>query len=176
MIIRTLQIVAAVGTIVTGLISLIRPRAVQGFTGLKAEGGRGITEIRAVLGGFFVALGAVPLILNATTAYQMLGIAYLVVGAIRAISMFVDRSVMQSNITSLIVEIIFGIILVLNPYGETAGGPEGALEVPLLLIYRQTFEYQKMGYGAALSMILFVIILLVTLIQGKFGRLGRGVT
>ena len=44
MIIRTLQIVAAIGTVLTGLVSLIRPRAVQGFTGLKAEGGRGITE------------------------------------------------------------------------------------------------------------------------------------
>lgn len=71
---------------------------------------------------------------------------------------------------------LFGIILVLSPYGESAGGPEGALEVPLLLIYRQTFEYQKMGYGAALSLVLFVIILLITLIQGKFGRLARGVT
>jgi hypothetical protein len=55
MILRFLQILAAIGTILTGLVSLIRPRSVQGFTGLRADGGRGITEIRAVLGGFFVA-------------------------------------------------------------------------------------------------------------------------
>jgi hypothetical protein len=113
MILRILQIVAAVGTIVTGLVSLIRPRAVQGFIGLTAEGGRGVTEIRAVLGGFFVALGATPLILDAPAAYQMLGIAYLAVGAVRAVSMFVDKSVVQSNVISLVVEIIFGVILVL---------------------------------------------------------------
>jgi hypothetical protein len=113
MTLRALQIIAAVGTIVTGLVSLIRPRAVQGFVGLTAEGGRGITEIRAVLGGFFVALGAVPLILDAPAAYQMLGIAYLVVGVVRAVSMFVDKSVVQSNVISLVVEIVFGIILVL---------------------------------------------------------------
>jgi hypothetical protein len=113
MILRILQIIAAVGTIATGLVSLIRPRAVQGFIGLSAEGGRGITEIRAVLGGFFVALGAVPLILDAATAYQMLGIAYLAVGAVRAVSMFVDKSVVSSNVISLVVEIIFGIILIL---------------------------------------------------------------
>jgi multiple sugar transport system permease protein len=71
---------------------------------------------------------------------------------------------------------LFGIILVLAPYGEGAGGPEGATEVPLLLIYNQTFAYQRMGYGAALSMILFVIILVITLIQGKLGRLGEGAT
>ena len=113
MILQILQIIAAIGTIVTGLISLFWPRSVKGFTGLSAESGRGITEIRAVLGGFFVALGAAPLILNATAAYQMLGIAYLVVGGTRAVSMFVDKSVVQSNIISLVVEIVFGIVLVL---------------------------------------------------------------
>lgn len=113
MVVRVLQVIAAIGTILTGLVSLIRPRAVRGFTGLSAEGGRGITEIRAVLGGVFVALGAAPLILNAPAAYQMLGITYLVVGAIRAVSMFVDRSVVQSNVISLVVEIVFGVILVL---------------------------------------------------------------
>jgi hypothetical protein len=113
MILQTFQIIAAVGTIATGVVSLIWPRAVQGFIGLHAEGGRGITEIRAVLGGFFIALGIVPLILQATAAYQMLGIAYLVVAAVRAVSMLIDKSVERSNIISVVVEIIFGVILVL---------------------------------------------------------------
>ena len=37
MVLRILQIIAAIGTIVTGLVSLIWPRSVQGFTGLSAE-------------------------------------------------------------------------------------------------------------------------------------------
>jgi len=113
MIIQILQIIAAVGTILTGLFSLLRPAAVTGFTGLRPEGGRGITEIRSILGGFFIALGAVPLILNSPDTYLMLGIAYLGVALVRGISMFVDKSVVQSNVISLVVEIIFGIILVL---------------------------------------------------------------
>jgi len=113
MILRILQIVAAAGTIVTGLVSLIWPRSVRGFTGLSAEGPRGITEIRAILGGFFVALGAVPLILGAPETYVMLGITYLVVAVVRAASMIIDKSVEQSNVISLVVEIIFGVILVL---------------------------------------------------------------
>jgi hypothetical protein len=113
MIVRILQIIAAIGTIATGLVSLIRPRSVTGFTGLSASGPRGITEIRAVLGGFFVALGAIPLILNVPETYQMLGITYLVVAVVRTASMIIDKSVVQSNIISVIVEIIFGIILVL---------------------------------------------------------------
>jgi hypothetical protein len=62
MILQILKIIVAIGTIATGLISLIRPRSVTGFTGLVPKGPRGITEIRAVLGAFFVALGTVPLI------------------------------------------------------------------------------------------------------------------
>ena len=113
MVLRILQIIAAIGTIVTGLVSLIWPRSVRGFTGLSAEGPRGITEIRAVLGGFFVALGAVPLVLNVPETYRMLGIAYLVVAVVRTASMIIDKSVMQSNIISVVVEIIFGVILIL---------------------------------------------------------------
>jgi len=110
---KTLQIVAAVGTILTGLVSLLRPQSVTGFTGLTPEGGRGITEIRAVLGGVFIALGAVPLILNAPEAYRMLGITYLTVAVVRTVSMFLDKAVVSSNIISLAVEILFGIVLVL---------------------------------------------------------------
>lgn len=38
---------------------------------------------------------------------------YLAVGLVRAISMVLDKSIMPSNTISLIVEIIFGVILVL---------------------------------------------------------------
>ncbi|HUX76675.1 MAG TPA: DUF4345 family protein [Anaerolineae bacterium] len=113
MVLRILQIIAAIGTIVTGLVSLIWPRSVRGFTGLSAEGPRGITEIRAVLGGFFVALGVAPLVLNVPETYRMLGIAYLVVAVVRTVSMIVDKSVVQSNIISVVAEIIFGVILIL---------------------------------------------------------------
>ena len=112
-ILQILKIIAAVGTIATGLVSLIWPRSVTGFTGVSPTGPRGITEIRAVLGGFFIALGAIPLILNEPATYQMLGITYLVVALVRTASMIIDKSVVQSNIISVAVEVIFGVILVL---------------------------------------------------------------
>ena len=108
-----LQIVLAVGTIATGLVSLIRPRAVQGFTGLSAPGPRGITEIRAILGGAFIGLGLAPLILGAPAAYQMLGITYLVIAVARIVGIVFDRSFERSNWISLAVEVVAGIILLL---------------------------------------------------------------
>jgi len=112
-IVNILKIVAAIGTIATGFFSLVKPEAVYGFTGLRAEGGRGITEIRSILGAFFIGLGVMALYFRSPQTYAMLGITYLLVGVVRFISMFVDKSVVQSNIISLIVEIVFGIILVL---------------------------------------------------------------
>jgi hypothetical protein len=112
-ILKILQIIAVIGTIVTGLVSLLWPRSVFGFTGLNAPGGRGITEIRSVMGGLFIGLGIAVFLLGTREVYQMLGIMYLAIGAVRVVSMVLDESIVQSNIISLIVEIIFGIILVL---------------------------------------------------------------
>ena len=113
MVLSILQIFAALATIATGLYSLLAPKAVQGFTGLSLPGGRGVTEVRAVLGGFFIALGAAPLLFASAEMYLMLGIAYLAVGFVRAVSMFLDKSLERSNYISLAVELILGIILIL---------------------------------------------------------------
>lgn len=113
MLLLILKYVVAIATILTGVVSLFWPMKVLGFTGLEVSGGRGVTEIRAILGAVFVGLGAAVLFLSDPAAYQVLGITYLVVAIARGISMFVDDSVVSSNITSVVVEVVFGIILML---------------------------------------------------------------
>ena len=113
MVIKILQIIAVIATILTGLVSLINPLGVQGFTGLTAPGGRGITEIRSILGGLFIGLGVAVFLLGTRETYQMLGIMYLAIGVVRIVSIFLDKSSVQSNWISVAVEIIFGIILVI---------------------------------------------------------------
>lgn len=111
-ILRILQTFAVAATILTGLFSLLWPRKVQGFTGLTAAGGRGVSEIRSILGGLFIGLGLAVWLLGTGEAYQMLGIAYLAIAAVRAVSIVVDRSRESSNLISLATEIFFGILLV----------------------------------------------------------------
>ena len=112
-ILKILQIIAVVATILTGLVSLIWPLKVQDFTGLTAPGGRGITEIRSILGALFIGLGIAVFLLGTRETYQMLGIMYLAIAAVRAVSIVIDKSAEQSNTISLIAEIVLGIILVL---------------------------------------------------------------
>jgi uncharacterized membrane protein HdeD (DUF308 family) len=62
---------------------------------------------------FFVALGLFPILFPTDAAFQMLGFAYLLVGAARLVSIFVDRSGNQSNWISVVSEFVLGIILIL---------------------------------------------------------------
>ncbi len=110
--ILVLKIIAALATVATGLLGLIKPGATYDFIGLTARGARGVSEIRSIFGGLFIGLGAAPLFLG-ETAYLMLGIAYLAIAAARAFSVVFDKSTAQSNLISLGIEIVLGLILVL---------------------------------------------------------------
>jgi hypothetical protein len=107
-----LKMIAALATAATGLMAFVKPAATYGFIGLNANGARGVSEIRAIFGGLFIALGVAPFFLGAT-AYQMLGIGYLAIAVARAFSMVFDKSYDQSNIISLGIEIVLGAILVI---------------------------------------------------------------
>lgn len=104
-----LKIIAALATAATGLLSFVKPDAVYGFTGLTAPGARGVSEVRAVFGGLFIALGLAPIWLG---QYQILGIGYLAIAVTRTISVVMDKSYARSNFISLAIEIVFGAILV----------------------------------------------------------------
>jgi hypothetical protein len=113
MFLNILKIIAGVATVLTGAVSLFWPTRVPGFTGLEPVGGRGITEIRTILGALFVGLGAAVLYYNSNEAYMILGITYLAMALVRGISILVDKSAVSSNIISFVVELVFGVLLIL---------------------------------------------------------------
>lgn len=113
MFVTIMQYLAVIGTILTGLFALIAPSRIEGFTGLTAVGGRGITEFRSIFGGLFIGLGIAALALDAAVAFPMLGIMYLAIATVRLPSMYLDKSVEQSNIISVVVEVVFGVFLLI---------------------------------------------------------------
>jgi multiple sugar transport system permease protein len=60
-------------------------------------------------------------------------------------------------------QISFGLIWVM-----TGGGPVDATNVVVLYLYKQAFEFFRMGYASAVAYVLFVAIFSATLIQFKF--------
>ena len=118
MLLRLLRYVVLAATVASGLVLLVRPESVSGFTGLAPDAARGITEIRAAMGGVFIALGLAPLFLK-TPAERVLGLVYLAIAAVRAPFMFADGSAgEQSNWISLAFEVAAAVILLARRSGE----------------------------------------------------------
>ena len=64
-----------------------------------------------------------------------------------------------------VISLINGFQVFDQVYAMTGGGPNGASQVVVQQIYDLTFRYQRAGEASALSWILFIVILAITLIQ-----------
>lgn len=60
---------------------------------------------------------------------------------------------------------ILDIILVM-----TRGGPADATRVGVLYIYQRSFDRLEMGYGSALSVVMFLILVVISLVQLRISR------
>ncbi|MCB2413152.1 sugar ABC transporter permease [Demequina sp. TTPB684] len=65
----------------------------------------------------------------------------------------------------VIISLINGFQVFDQVYAMTGGGPNGSSEVVVERVYDLTFRYGQAGMASALSMLLFAVILLITLIQ-----------
>lgn len=74
----------------------------------------------------------------------------------------------------ILFNLIIGIIASFQVFTEievmTEGGPSNATLVMVMHIYRNAFQYFDMGYGSALAVILFVIILAASVVQLLMSR------
>lgn len=55
----------------------------------------------------------------------------------------------------------------------TAGGPSNSTRVLLWYIYENAFRFNRMGYASAISVVLFAVLILVTLLQMRVLRADR---
>jgi multiple sugar transport system permease protein len=49
----------------------------------------------------------------------------------------------------------------------TQGGPGHASELLLYTLYRESFEYLRTGYGAAITLVFLAIVVTLTLVQAR---------
>jgi multiple sugar transport system permease protein len=75
----------------------------------------------------------------------------------------------------LFFQLIVGIIGALQTFTQafiiTNGGPNNATMFLLLYLYRNAFQYFRMGYASAIAWVLFVYILILTLIVFRWSAL-----
>ena len=75
---------------------------------------------------------------------------------------------------TIVLCLILQVIASFNVFGQvfvmTGGGPYGKTRVLIQYIYETGFHYFKMGYSAAMSYILFIIILIFSITLSKLGE------
>jgi multiple sugar transport system permease protein len=64
-----------------------------------------------------------------------------------------------------IVGIIGALQVFAQPYIMTQGGPGDATRTVVMIIYQAAFQNLQIGYGSAIAMLLFLVILAVTIVQ-----------
>jgi hypothetical protein len=107
---QILKLFAVLITLKTGFFPIFRPRRIERNTGLAAVSPRGVTEIRASIGGMLTGLGIAALIYPIPVVYNVLGIVFAAIAVTRGVSIFIDRSFERSNFFSLTTEIVLAIL------------------------------------------------------------------
>jgi hypothetical protein len=101
-------------TALIGLFSVVSPKVAGRFIGFGTNiSPRGISEIRAVVGGAFVALGIAPFILP-YFGFEVVGLVYLAIAIVRSLSIAVlEKDFSRSNVISAISEWVMAAALLL---------------------------------------------------------------
>jgi multiple sugar transport system permease protein len=73
--------------------------------------------------------------------------------------------VSSTTVLCLILQVIASFNVFGQVYVMTGGGPYGTTRVLVQYIYETGFKYFKMGYSAAMSYILFLVILVISIVQ-----------
>ncbi|MFC4303302.1 carbohydrate ABC transporter permease [Cohnella boryungensis] len=71
----------------------------------------------------------------------------------------------QSFTVNIVVNMIVGIKIFDTIFVMTNGGPGTSTENLSILLYRQAFSFDRMGYASAIAVIMFIIILVLSLLQ-----------
>jgi ABC-type sugar transport system permease subunit len=69
-----------------------------------------------------------------------------------------------------ILELIFNFKIFDQVYATTQGGPAGASQTVIMLLYDTAFKYFRLGEASVMAVFVFVSLLLVTLLQWRFFR------
>jgi hypothetical protein len=93
-----------------GIGAMIRPSSLS-WVGVSADSPLGTSEIRAVFGGMFVALGLACIILREPVVFGVVGAAWLADLAVRTVAVFVDRVPAKEALTVLATALVMGVAL-----------------------------------------------------------------
>jgi hypothetical protein len=108
-----LNIAAVLLTIAFGAFGFLAPKFTAAVLDLQPSGSNmGLSEMRASVGGLFVASALACLVIGAPLAYAMLGFAYAGAAAGRGLSLILDKPPFAKAVTYFAIEAALAIWLI----------------------------------------------------------------
>jgi raffinose/stachyose/melibiose transport system permease protein len=83
-------------------------------------------------------------------------------------------TLMPTVVTAMTLMLLNGLRVFDQIMALTGGGPYGASETLAVTIYKETFVMGRFGFGAALALVMSLIIIVLTLLQRQLLRVGNG--
>ncbi|MBN2848502.1 MAG: hypothetical protein JXP72_08670 [Coriobacteriia bacterium] len=104
-------LIAAAAMVAFGIGAALRPQSLE-WVGVRAESALGTSEIRAVFGGMFIALGVACLVMREPAVFAVVGAAWLADVTVRLMAIAVDRVPAREALTVLGIGSLMGVALV----------------------------------------------------------------
>ena len=109
-----LPFIASLCTAIFGLFAIIKPLLIAKIANLTPQGTAGISEIRAVYGGWILGLAGFASWNQSQEVYTCLGIGWLGAAILRSISFIIDKSYSPKNMRMFFYEVFFAILLLIK--------------------------------------------------------------
>lgn len=109
-----LSFVALIFTALFGLLAMLKPNFIFKIASLKPKGQAGISEIRAVYGGWVFGLACYALWCQSIDVYYCIGFGWLGAAILRVISIFIDKSYSPKNLRIVGCELFFSVLLLIK--------------------------------------------------------------
>jgi len=109
----SLNTLGALITLGLGVFGLFWPHSAAELVGLKPDGERGISEIRATYGGIFLSIGIFAIVAQSPDVFRVVGVGWIGAAAARSFSYVRDNSRSGSNLVSIVVEAAVGLTMLL---------------------------------------------------------------
>ena len=128
----TLATVAAAVVIAFGLLALVNPWLAVRWVGLEIVEPRGLSEVRATLGGLFIALGgamlwAIPTRPRSRGWIRLTAIVFSVVASVRVVSLIVDGAPSLLNFLFAAGTVFVAVAFGLAGFQDVSAPPRRAL-------------------------------------------------
>jgi hypothetical protein len=108
---RITSTLGVLGLLAIGVFGLLRPAAFAAQVGVRADTPAGAGELRAVFGGFMLAMVAALVLIGSPAVYLTVGLLWVGAGIAKAISFVLDPPAINDAVQGIAADLVFAVLL-----------------------------------------------------------------